>query len=161
MNLAYDFPATIMRATNTYGRTNDTHFFIEKIISQMILNPKGEVLLGEDDAVREFMYVDDHVNAYLSVLHQRDKSVGEIFNFSTGKPLQLNEVLKLIAKLTGFEGEFVKHSMPKRPLDIPDHRLTSEKARTRLGWFPAVSLEEGLKRTIAFWKKLLRPSVDL
>lgn len=138
---------------NTYGRTNDTHFFIEKIISQMILKPKGEVLLGEDDAIREFMYVDDHVNAYLSVLHQRDKSGGEIFNFSTGKPMKLNEVLKSIAKLTGFEGEFVKHSMPKRPLDILDHRLNSEKARARLGWSPTVSLEEGLKRTIVILKK--------
>jgi len=153
MNLAYDFPMTVMRCTNTYGRTNDTHFFIEKIISQMILNPKGEVLLGEDQAVREFMYVDDHVNAYLSVLHQRVKSVGEIFNFSTGKPLQLNEVLKLIAKLTGFEGEFVRHSLPKRPLDILDHRLNSEKARTHLGWSATVSLDEGLKRTMAFWKR--------
>jgi len=158
MHLAYDFPVTVMRCTNTYGRTNDTHFFVEKIVTQMIANPKGEVLMGDDNAYREFMYVDDHVDAYLSVLAQRDKSVGEIFNFSTGKPLSLNEVIELTAKLTGFNGEFVKHSMPKRPLDIFDHSLNSKKAKEVLGWSAKVSLEEGLKKTIAYWREKLDQS---
>jgi UDP-glucose 4-epimerase len=156
MHLAYDFPVTVMRNTNTYGRTNDTHFFIEKIITQMISNPKGEVMLGDDEPIREFMYIDDHVDAYLSVLKQREKSVGEIFNFSTGKPMSLNEVIKLAAKLSGFEGELVKHSVPRRPLDILDHRLNSDKAKTLLGWSAKVPLDEGLKKTIAFWREKLK-----
>ena len=155
MNKAYDFPTTVMRCTNTYGRTNDTHFFIEKIVTQMIANPNGEVLMGDDEAIREFMFVDDHVNAYLSVLAQREKSTGQIFNFSTGKPLSLNEVIKITAKLTDFKGEFVKHSMPKRPLDIFDHSLNSDKAKEILGWSAKVSLEDGLKKTIAYWKEKL------
>ncbi|MDG7011405.1 MAG: NAD-dependent epimerase/dehydratase family protein [Nitrososphaerota archaeon] len=159
MHLAYDFPATIIRCTNTYGRTNDTHFFIEKIVTQMIANPKGEVMMGDDEAIREFMYIDDHVGAYLSVLSQREKSIGEIFNFSTGKPLTLNEVIKLAARLTHFEGELAKHSIPKRPLDITDHSLNSDKARETLGWSANVPLETGLKKTIAFWRqKLGRPA---
>ncbi len=152
MNKAYNFPATIMRATNSYGRKDDSHFFIEKAISQMINNSNGEVFLGEAGATRDFMYIDDHIDAYLNVLQNREKAIGDIFNFSTGNAKTLAEVTEEIVKLTGFRGQIVWNSIPHRPLDIIDHRINSQKARAVLGWTTKVSLDSGLAKTIEYWK---------
>lgn len=167
MNLAYGFPTTIMRATNTYGRIDDRHFFIEKLLTQMIEKPTGEVFFDNDEAMRDFMYVHDHVSAYISVLSQPEISIGEIFNLSTHDTRKLNDVIKLMAKITDFRGELVKGSIPTRPLDIMDHRIRSDKARRILKWAPRWTLEEGLADLATIWSQKLSkqryfdPNIDV
>lgn len=152
---AYDFPVTVMRCTNTYGRKNDAHFFVERAILQMLKNKDGEVYLGDPDPVRDFMYVDDHVEAYLNVLRNREKTIGQIFNFATGRTLKVQEVADKIGDLSGFKGKIVWHSIPRRPLDIMNHTLSTAKAKSLLGWEAKVPLEQGLKRTIGVWQDIL------
>ena len=74
---AYDFPTTIFRNFNTYGRKRNTHFVVERIISQMLDNK--EIRLGDPTPVRDFLYVDDHINSYKTCLNN-DKAKGEVFN---------------------------------------------------------------------------------
>lgn len=155
LHKAFDFPAIISRATNSYGRTNDTHFFIEKLIYQMLSNPAGKVYLGEMNQIRDFMYVLDHVNAYLSLLEKRKKCLGKIFNFATGDPRPLGKVVEVVSKLTEFKGEIIQGSIPKRPLDIYDHIIDASRARKELGWSPSCTLEEGLEFTIDSWRSKL------
>lgn len=146
MNHTYNFPVTIMRATNTYGRTNDTHFFIERLIAQMF---KGkQVKLGDPNAIRDFMYVDDHVNAYMSVFKNRDKAIGQIFNFSTGRSMTIKEAADITAKIFGYDGEILWNQVPKRPNDIFDHRIDSSKIRSILGWTHKYGFEDGIKLLI-------------
>ena len=154
MFLAYDFPATIVRCTNSYGRKDDNHFFIEKIISQMVTGRK-QILLGDDQTVRDFMYVSDHVDAYLSVLEHREESIGEILNFTSDRPMKLNDVIKLIAKLANYEGEIIHGRIPRRPLDIENHLLDASKSKKLLGWIAKISLEQGLAWTISYWREKL------
>jgi nucleoside-diphosphate-sugar epimerase len=150
---AFEFPAIICRATNSYGRKNDTHFFIEKLVYQMLRNPTGKVYLGETMQIRDFMYVDDHVNAYLTLLQKRDKCLGRIFNFATGEARPLFEVLEIVSKLTEFKGETLSGSVPKRPLDIYDHLIDSSLARRELGWKHLFDLRSGLEKTISLWRE--------
>ena len=152
---AFGFPSIISRATNSYGRRNDTHFFVEKLIFQMLRNPSGKVYLGETQQIRDFMYVDDHTDAYLALLGKKEKCLGKIFNFSTGEAKPLYEVIELISELTEFKGEILSGSVPKRPLDIHDHLIDSTKARRELGWKNQYDLSAGLKKTIKLWRDKL------
>jgi nucleoside-diphosphate-sugar epimerase len=152
LSRAFNFPAVISRATNSYGRKNDTHFFIEKLVYQMLHDPRGKVYLGDTQQIRDFMYVDDHVNAYLTLLEKREKCLGRIFNFATGEAKPLDQVIDLVSELTAFKGEIITGSVPKRPLDIYDHLIDYSRARTELGWKPTFDLKSGLQKTFEHWR---------
>ncbi len=149
---AYDFPVTILRNFNTYGRRRNTHFFIERTIYQMLT--RNIVRLGDPTPVRDFMYVEDHVNSYLTCLGN-NKAIGEVFNFCTGRGLTLEEVTEIISDLVGFEGDVAWYSVPLRPLDIQVLYGDYSKAEKMLAWRPKYKLEEGLKLTISYWREKL------
>jgi len=152
MHDAYGFPATVLRNFNTYGRRDDTHFIVERTISQML---KGKVVkLGDPDPVRDFLYVDDHVDSYLRCLGN-EKAIGEAFNFCTERGVTIAQLVDLIKKLINFKGEVIWNTIPKRPLDIAKLVGDSAKAEKLLGWRPKHTLEKGLELTIDFWKKKL------
>lgn len=150
LNDAYSFPATMLRPFNSYGRTSNHHFIVERTIVQMLEG--GPVRLGDPSPVRDMLYVDDHVNAYLTCLENK-KAVGEIFNFCTGRPATIGELVSIIAKIVGYTGEIEWDSVPKRPLDIQYLVGDNGKAKTVLGWEPRFTLEAGLKRTVDAWRK--------
>ncbi|NVM22028.1 MAG: GDP-mannose 4,6-dehydratase [Desulfobacterales bacterium] len=149
---AYDFPATVLRPFNTYGREDNTHFVVERTITQMLQGKK--IKLGDPQPVRDFMYVDDHANAYLACLGNK-KVIGDIFNFCTGYGVSIKELIGQIAKLVGFDGEIIWGTIPTRPLDIKKLVGNCEKAKHVLGWKPKYTLEGGLRKTVDFWKHKL------
>ncbi len=147
---AYGFPVTILRPFNTYGRKDNTHFVVERIITQMLQGK--ELQLGDPKPVRDFMYVDDHVNAYLTCLADR-KSIGQIFNFCTGYGVTISELVAILKDLTGFDEDIVWHTIPQRPLDIEILIGDYTKAKNLLGWEPKFSLDEGLRSCIDYWRE--------
>ncbi|MCK5403232.1 GDP-mannose 4,6-dehydratase, partial [Candidatus Bathyarchaeota archaeon] len=125
---------------------------VERTIVQML---KGErVLLGDPTPVRDFMYVDDHVNAYLTCLGN-EKAIGEVFNFCTSRGVSIEELTLNLRKFTDFKGEVIWNTIPARPLDIDVLIGDNSKAKTVLGWTPKYTLEEGLKKSINYWKNKL------
>lgn len=152
MREAYDFPVTILRNFNTYGRKNNTHFVVERTIVQML--QKKTVKLGDPTPIRDFMYVNDHVNSYLTCLGNR-KAIGGIFNFCTGRGVSIAQLAELIKELTDFEGDVVWDTIPKRPLDIAVLVGDYSKAKQLLGWEPKFTLETGLKLITDFWRSKL------
>jgi GDP-mannose 4,6-dehydratase len=153
MKEAYDFPITILRLFNTYGRKNDTHFLIEKTITQMLT--KNKIELVDPTPIRDWLYIEDHVNAYLTCL-ENEKAIGEVFNFCTGKAYTIKETVEKIAKLLDFKGEIVWGSAPQRPTESKIIIGSYAKAKNILGWEPKYSLEEGLKEVIEYWKNALK-----
>ena len=149
MQEAFGFPITILRPTNTYGRKDNLHFVVEKTIVQMLQGK--EVKLGDRMAIRDFLYVDDHVNAYLTCL-ENEKALNGVFNFCTGRGISIEEFVKVVRKFTGFKGEVIWDSIPKRPLDIAVLVGDFSKAKRLFEWTPKFTLEDGLKLTIDFWK---------
>ena len=152
MGLAYDFPYTIMRAFNTYSRKDNTFFFIERTITQMLT--KDNVYLGDPNAIRDWLYVDDHVEGYLKALGN-PKAIGEAFNLCTGKAYTTKETAEQIAKLTKFKGTIIWKATPQRPLDAKILRGDNTKAKALLRWNPQYSLEAGLKKAIEYWKRAI------
>lgn len=153
MRDAYDFPVTVLRPFNTYGRKRDTHFVVEKVVVQMLNG--GRVLLGDPEPVRDLMFVDDHVAAYLTCLHN-ERAVGQVYNFCTGQGIRIADLVEKTRTVTDFQGEVVWDTIPKRPLDIDVLIGTYTKAQDQLGWKPRVSLDEGLARTVDHWRRTLR-----
>jgi len=149
MKEAYDFPITILRPFNTFGRKDDSYFLIEKTIVQMFT--QKNVRLIDPTPVRDWMYVADHVNAYLTCLNN-DRALSGTFNFCTGKGLTIKETVEKISELTDFKGEIQWESAPARPTESKIIIGSYRKARDILGWKPKYSLEEGLKETIEYWR---------
>ncbi len=145
MSDAYGFPMTVCRPFNTYGRVKNRHFVTERILTQMLEGVK-ELRLGDPDPVRDMMFREDHVRAYLTVLGNAD-AVGEKINFCTGEGYSIAELVSLCAELTDWKGEIVWNTIPKRPLDI-DVLIGDNTKAKGLGWTPAYSLFEGLQETI-------------
>jgi len=151
MRDAHNFPVTILRNFNTYGRKDNTHFVVERSIVQMLQG--NTVRLGDPTPIRDFVYIDDHVNAYLSCLGQPEKSIGQILNFCTGRGVSIKEIVELLSELTSFKGEIVWNTIPARPLDIEVLVGDYSKAKRLLGWAPKYQLEDGLRICIDYFKK--------
>ncbi len=153
----YDLHGSILRPANSYGRKFDTSFVIEYLVTQML---KGEfVYIGAPDSVRDYMYVDDHVNAYMLAM-KNPKADREIFNVGTGKGVSNRELAELIAKKIGFENKKIKlgsypPGYPYRPSasDQPYIVLDATKIKKTLNWLPTISLDDGIDKVISYFKK--------
>jgi len=151
----YGLKATILRCNNTYGRVHEKGFLAEYAISSMLANLP--VYVGAPSHVRDYMFVDDHVSAYVQAL-TNEKANGEVYNVSPGNPISNIDLAKKIAEMTSFNGRIVEGSYPPgypmRPTawDTDYIVLKNEKIRSHLGWEPSVSLDEGLRRTVNSWK---------
>jgi nucleoside-diphosphate-sugar epimerase len=109
------------------------------------------VNLGDPEPTRDFLYVSDHVEGYLTVLDNW-KAVGETFNVCTGKGVTIGDLSVKLEKFTGFQGEIVWGTLPTRPLDIMCLIGDNRKAGDVLGWKPKVELDVGLEKTVKMLK---------
>lgn len=150
MDYAYQFPYTILRQTNAYGRTDNDFFVVERIITQM-LNGE-ECNLGEPEPIRNFIWIEDLIALYKTLLANPQTAKGEVFCVGPPNGLTIKELAEKVKGLTGFKGQINWHTIPKRPGEICYLNSSHQKAEELLGWAPKVSLDEGLARTIGIWK---------
>jgi nucleoside-diphosphate-sugar epimerase len=155
----FDLHGAIMRPTNSYGRKIDTSFMIEYLINQMLRDK--EVYIGCPESIRDYMYIDDHVNAYKMVIAS-PKADGQIFNAGTGVGVTNKELVLMIAKKIGYKAEKVKFGSyppgyPYRPAvsDQPSIVMDASKIKKMVGWTPKVNLDKGLDKTIEYFRKQL------
>ena len=109
------------------------------------------IYLGDPDPIRDLLYIDDHIEGYASALGIVN-ALGESFNICTGKGASIREVVDNIREITGFGGEVVWNTIPKRPLDIMKLVGENTKARNLLCWEPKVDLISGLEKTVNLLK---------
>jgi nucleoside-diphosphate-sugar epimerase len=153
----YGLRAVVFRCNNTYGRTGDSNFLTEYAINAMIHGKP--IYIGAPTHVRDYMHVDDHVNAYLLAV-KNDSSIGNVFNVSPGNPTSNLELVKNIADLVKYKGKIVEGTYPpgypRRPSDKDTEYivLDSSKIRNQLDWKPTKSLREGLLGAIEAWRKV-------
>ena len=151
LHLAYGFPYFIIRNFNTYGEKDSVRRVTERAISQMLTTQ--EVHLGDPDAIRDFLYVDDSIDAYLAVV--RKCLIGCEMNICTGVGITIRDWAHKIADVLEFEGKISFNSTFKRPTDIPILVGSNQCARELLGWKPRFTHEQGLAATIPKVKAFL------
>ena len=115
------------------------------------------VRLGNLDARRDLTFVSDTVSGFLKVAETPDVE-GETFNLGTGREVRVDELAAIILRQVGRPVEIQVDPARLRPGKSEVQRLLSDntRARERLGWTPAVGLEEGLQRTITWIEKNLQ-----
>jgi UDP-glucose 4-epimerase len=156
MGYAYDFPFVVLRQTNTYGRTDNSFFIVERIVSQMLAG--GEVNLGVGWPVRNFLFIDDLVELYRVLLDKQP--IGETFVTGPDNAVTIAELVDVIAEKIGWEGVVNWDTVPEREAEVPYLNSDPSKAKELLGWEPQVSLDEGLDRTIAIWRAVKEASTS-
>ena len=146
----YGLPAASVRPFNVYGPGQIGGGAIRAFI-ETILAGEDLVIHGDGSQVRAWCYVDDLVDALLLVL-ERPEAVGEVFNIGNeGSVLTVRELAEKIRGLMGAECE-----LKFRPLHYTDVEMripNVDKARRLLGWEAKVDLDEGLARTIAWYRE--------
>lgn len=154
-NNIYGIRASALRLTNTYGpgmRIKDARqTFVGVWIRQLIDNKPFEVWGG--DQLRDFNYVEDVVEAFLTVAMD-EKSNGRVFNLGGHEVVSLQQLAKLLIDVAGY-GQFVIREFPeeRRKIDIGDYYSDYQYIKQTLGWQPQVTLREGLAKTIAYYQQ--------
>ena len=155
-NRIYHLRGTVMRPINSYGRVWESGFYAEYLISKM---SRGETCyIGAPDSIRDYMFAEDHVDAYLDVA-KSEKAIGEVYNVSPGNPVTNVELAKKLSGLTGFKGKLVLGTYPpgypQRPQSQDPVYLVLDNTRIsrEVGWHPRYSLDEGLKQAVELWSR--------
>ncbi|HMC07111.1 MAG TPA: GDP-mannose 4,6-dehydratase [Solirubrobacterales bacterium] len=159
---SYGLPVAVTRFANVYGG-GDTNFsrLIPETVSA-VLDGRRPVLRSDGSPERDFLYVEDAACAYLAIADALDREDvrGEAFNAGSGRPHRVGEVVELIAGLagTGAEPEIQGSGSPSGEIDR--QFVDPAKIRAVVGWEPRVDLEEGLRRTIEWYREHpeVRPS---
>jgi CDP-glucose 4,6-dehydratase len=150
----YKMPICVTRCGNIYG-PGDYNF--SRIIPESIrcaLKGKTLFIRSNGKFIRDYVYVDDIVEGYIILAEklQKLKLAGEAFNFSDENPISVLALVKKIYKLTRCDEKY--EILNKAKYEIPRQYLFSGKARKVLHWYPKVNLEEGLNRTISWYKQI-------
>jgi len=150
----YELPYTIIRQTNSYGRRDNNFFVTEQIIYQMLTNPE-EINLGYGEPYRNFIFIDDLLDAWETVIANPDKCKNEIFCLGPDNAVRIRDYVSMIAEKIGWNGKVYWHTKPDRPGEIYLLNSTNTKLTKMTGWEPKVELSDGVDRTIAIWKDIL------
>ena len=146
--VTYQMPVLITRASNNYG----PYQFPEKLIPLMIANAlenKPLPVYGDGMQVRDWLYVDDHCRAILTVLRQGRE--GEIYNIGGNRSLPNLEVVQRLLAATGKPEGLIQY-VTDRPGHDRRYALSSEKLTRQTGWRPLVDFEAGLAQTIDWYR---------
>lgn len=158
----HDIPVVVLRPFNCYGPRETQPYVIPEIITQ--LSRRNVVCLGNIKAKRDFTYVEDTVKGAVSVL-ESDIPDGEVVNFGSNKAYSIEDLAYLVSEKMGYNDIEIKIDKSRlRPLDVDLLQCDYSKAKKYIGWEPLISIEEGLKRTVDWyrnngrhwiWEKLL------
>lgn len=150
----HQVPIKIARIFNTYGprmHPNDGRV-VSNFILQALRN-RDITIFGDGSQTRSFCYVDDLVEGLIRLMHSPKEFIGPV-NLGNPGEFTIRELAEKIIALTGSAAKIVEKPLPQ---DDPRRRRPDiSLARAELGWEPVVQLEEGLKKTIAYFDFLLK-----
>lgn len=154
-NNVYGIRACALRLTNTYGpgmRVKDARQTFLGIWVRNLIEGKPLLIFGDGNQLRDFNYVSDVVDAML-IAAISDGANGEVFNLGSREVVSLKELAEMMIDLhPGGSYELVTFPNQRKAIDIGDYFSDFSKVTQALGWEPEVSLREGLRRSLDFYK---------
>jgi GDP-L-fucose synthase len=151
----FNFNSTVLLPANLYGPQDnfnlETSHVVPALIRKFIEAKKNNldevVVWGDGSASREFLYVDDTVNAIIDAIHINESGP---FNLGTGQETSIKELVETISTLIEFEGKIIWDD--SKPNGQPRRFYNMSKFREAFGYVPNTSLVEGLKKTIEWYE---------
>lgn len=150
----YGLETVSLRYFNIFGPRQDPSSpysgVLAKFITRMLAGEQPAIF-GDGTQSRDFTYIDNVVSANLLAMKAPASNVaGRLFNVATGERFDLNQTFQLLKKIIGFEGE-VKYG-PDRAGDVKHSLADLSRAAKFLGYKPVVNFEEGLRRTVEWYR---------
>lgn len=152
---SFDLPVLIPRFVNIYG-PGDLNFqrLIPKTIRSVLENSSPEMWGGA--AIRDYLFIEDAVEAYVLLTKLDLKKVGEnrVFNFGSSNVISVKDLIKKIIRIAD-KNLIIKNVSGKREGEIVSQYVSFNKAIRVLGWKPKIDLTLGLEKTVAWYSKFL------
>jgi len=153
---SYGLPFTAIRQTNAYGRKDNDFFVTEAIITRMLKNP-ASINMGYADPWRNFIFVDDLLDAWIQIITHPDKcSNGLTCTIGPNNPIQIKDYAEKIATKLNWQGQINWNKQPKRDGEIYWLNSDCVLINKTVGWQPKIDLDDGLDRTVEIWKDKLK-----
>jgi nucleoside-diphosphate-sugar epimerase len=148
---SFGIDVVTIRPFNTFGPRQSARAFVPTIISQAVMVQREEIRLGALDPQRDMTFVSDTAAGFL-LAATAERVLGETINLGVGETATVGSIAKRILQLMGSTKRIVQDPARMRPENSEVMCLVSDnrKAANLLGWSPRVSLDEGLRATIAF-----------
>jgi GDP-L-fucose synthase len=156
----YGFNSVVVFPVNLYGPRDNFDYESSHVIPAMIrkiedairANQSEVVLWGDGSPTREFLYVEDAADGILAAAERYDGS--EPINLGSGHEIAIRDLAALVGRIMDYQGRFVYDT--GKPNGQPRRQLSVERAARLLGWRAQTSFEEGLKKTITWWRQQKR-----
>lgn len=149
----YGLETVSLRYFNIFGPRQDPSSPYSGVLAKFItLMLRGEqpTIHGDGEQSRDFTYIDNAVEANLLACRANSQSAGKVFNVATGRRVTLNETFQLLRGLTSYTGQ-PKYG-PERGGDIKHSLADISQAEKHLGYKPKVDFEDGLRRTVEWYR---------
>jgi CDP-glucose 4,6-dehydratase len=156
----YELPVAIARCGNIYGGGDLNWSRIVPGTIRSLLNNQRPVIRSDGKYIREYIYINDVIEAYLQLAESANKKgvSGEAFNFSTESRMTVIEIMNVIREIMGkneLEPEILNQSLK----EIPEQSLSAKKAHDVLGWYSNYDMNKGMSETIDWYKKFFNARV--
>jgi dTDP-glucose 4,6-dehydratase len=149
--VTYGLPIVILRPFNNYGPRQHPEKVIPRFITSALLDEPLTVH-GDGHASRDWLFVDDDAEAIEAAIEADiDRVAGEVINVATGLDISVSEIADLVLERLG-KPESLKTFVEERPGQVDRHIGSTEKARRLLAWAARTSFEEGLGRTVEWYR---------
>lgn len=142
-------PAVTLRLFSPYGFYEDKNRFVATVIMSAINNK--EIKLSNQDFVRDFVFIDDVIDAYVYFLKGK-KYFGEIFNIGSGKQTKIGDFVKKVEKVLKKKLMIKWSAQTSNQFEPKKWQADISKAQSTLNWTPQFSLEEGIQKTYSWFK---------
>ena len=146
------YPVVILRPFNNFGPYQSEKAIIPEIIINCLLGK--EIKSTEGNQTREFNYIENIIDGFI-LAAKEDKAIGEIINLGSGQDISIKNLILKIHELTNSRSKLSIGSLEYRPTEIWKMFCENSKSRNILGWKPNISFEEGLKKTIKWYKNYI------
>lgn len=149
---SFDLPVTIVRPFNTFGPRQSARAIIPTIITQLI-DGKDEIKLGSLTPTRDFNYVKDTANGFVSIL-ESERTIGEEINIATQKEISMEQTARTIIDIINPRAKIVCDAERIRPNKSEVNRLlgANDKLRQLTNWEQKYTFEQGIAETIEWFK---------
>jgi UDP-glucose 4-epimerase len=141
---------TVLALANVYGPRQDPHgeAGVVSIFARKLLARERPTIFGDGEQTRDFVYVDDVVDAFH---RSAEKAGGLIVNIGTGEQTSVQQLFDGMARVTGFKDP--AHYAPARAGELQRSALDPGRAAIHLGWKPWTPLDEGLRKTLEWFRQ--------
>jgi dTDP-glucose 4,6-dehydratase len=147
----YDLPIVIVRPFNNYGPRQHPEKVVPRFITQA-LGDEPLTIHGDGHASRDWLYVLDDAEAIERTIEAPiDSIAGEVINVATGIDISVSDIAAMVLDVLGKPGELTCN-VPERLGQVDRHIGSTDKAQELLGWQARTSFEEGLERTVAWYR---------